>query len=479
MRFSNVTVAVAATALLTAASGVALAGDADEVAVEAAKKYAGTELTLFLEAGLSELGFELSATKRWEELTGIKVNMNGAPTNEMYAKIVIEHEGRTGAFDIVDVQPQWMPDLVEIGALEPLDDFIEQFGYADEIMDIAPFYREAWNKYKGTTYAFADDGDVLLLYYRKDLFEDADNKKMFKAEYGYDLAPPADWGQFDEIAKFFTDNFAPDLYGASLVRSRGLTLFFWSQQFRAAGGRFFDEDTMKATVNSDIGVASLQALVDRTNHMPPGNATWGFVEKLSAWLAGQVAMTVSWPAIGRWSEGLGTDIDAMSWIPKTTVANKVGYAIVGKNPGIAPGFALAVSSGSKNKEAAYLFIQWANSADVSVTRSELPYSIRDPFRLSHYASPLLREQWPNAASFQDTLREGGELGMMDLTLRNTAAYQDAMSTAIQAAIGGKDPREALDQLAKDWDELTEQTGVDRQRDAYKAFVAGRGYPPES
>ena len=129
---------------------------------------------------------------------------------------------------------------------------------------------------------------------------------------------------------------------------------------------------------------------------------------------------------------------------------ELGLNIVGKNPGIAPGFALAVSSGSKNKEAAYLFIQWANSADVSVKRSELPYSIRDPFRLSHYASPLLREQWPNAAAFQDTLRDGGELGMMDLTLRNTAAYQDAMSTAIQAAIGGKVvARETVSALRKD------------------------------
>ena len=475
----NMAAAAAAAALLVAGSGAALGGSADETAVEAAKKYAGTELTIFLEAGLSELGFELSATKRWEELTGIKMNINGAPTNEMYSKIVIEHEGRTGAFDVVDVQPQWMPDLVEIGALEPLDDFIAKYDYAEELMDIAPFYREAWNTYKGTTYAFADDGDVLLLYYRKDLLEDADNKKMFKEANGYNLAPPADWAQFDDIAKFFTDNYAPDLYGASLVRSRGLTLFFWSQQFRVAGGRFFDEDTMKATVNSDIGVQSLQALVDRTAYMPPGNATWGFVEKLSAWLAGQVAMTVSWPAIGRWAEGLGTDIDAMSWIPKTTIADKVGYSVVGTYPGIAPGFALAVSSTSKNKEAAYLFIQWANSADVSVKRSELPYSIRDPFRISHYESPLLRNQWPNAAQFQDTLRAAGEKGILELTLRNTAAYQDAMSTALQAAIGGKDPKEALDQLAEDWDALTEQIGVDAQRDAYQSFIAGRGYPPES
>ena len=469
----------AAASLAIGAAQTAVAQSADEVAVSAAKQWSGSDLTIFLEAGLSELGFELSATNKWEELTGIKMNIAGAPTNEMYSKIVLEHEGGTGAYDVVDVQPPWMPDLVEIGALEPLDPFIEKYGYAEELQDIAPFFREAWNTYKGTTYAFGDDGDVLLLYYRKDLFEDADNRTKFKAVYGYDLAPPADWGQFDDIAKFFTDNYAPQLYGASMVRSRGLTLFFWMQQFRVAGGRFFDVDTMKSTINSEAGVKSLQALVDRTAYMPPGNATWGFVEKLSAWLAGQVAMTVSWPAIGRWAEGVGTDHEAMTWIPQTTIANKVGYAVVGKHPGIAPGFALAVSSSSKKKEQAYLFNQWANSKKISLERSKLAVSIRDPFRLSHYESAELAAQWPNAPAFLKTLREGGELGIQDLSVRNTAAYQELISNAIQSAIGGTSAKDALDQTAKDMDELTERIGVDLQRDAYKAWIAGRGYPPET
>ena len=459
-------------------ANVVNAGNADEVAVEAAKKYAGTEITIFLEAGLSELGFQLSATERWEELTGIKVNVTGAPTNEMFSKIVIEHRGRTGAYDVVDVQPPWMGDLIELGALEPLDPYMDQYGYHDEQMDIAAFYRDAWQKYNGQTYAFADDGDVLLLYYRKDLFEDPENQSAFKSEYGYDLAPPSTWDQFDQIAKFFTDRYAPKLYGASMVRSRGLTQFFFSQQFRLAGGKFFDAETMNATINSDIGVKALQALVDRTAYMPPGNATWGFVEKFSAWLAGEVAMTVSWPAVGRWAEGVGTDIDAMSWIPKTTIADKVGYAIVGKHPNMAPGFSLAISSASKNKEAAYLFIQWANSADVSLKRTELPYSIRDPFRISHYKSPLLRGQWPNAGAFQDTLMDAGGAGLLDLTLRNTAAYQDAFASALQEAIGGGDVKKALDGLAKEWDAITKQVGVDAQRKAYNVFVSsGRAYPP--
>ena len=42
---------------------------------------------------------------------------------------------------------------------------------------------------------------------------------------------------------------------------------------------------------------------------------------------------------------------------------------------------------------------------------------------------------------------------------------------MNAAIGGKDPKQALDDLAAEWDQLTEQIGVDRQREAYTAWAA--------
>ena len=47
---------------------------------------------------------------------------------------------------------------------------------------------------------------------------------------------------------------------------------------------------------------------------------------------------------------------------------------------------LCVFERSKRKEAAYLFMQWLNSPEVSLERVMLPYSLRDPFRLSHISS---------------------------------------------------------------------------------------------
>ena len=84
--------------------------------------------------------------------------------------------------------------------------------------------------------------------------------------------------------------------------------------------------------------------------MPPGVGSWGFVEALSSFLLGDIAMTISWPPFGRWAAGYGTDDDALSWVPKTTIAGKVGYALPpGGSPQLAAGFSLSVSSSSPKK----------------------------------------------------------------------------------------------------------------------------------
>ena len=54
---------------------------------------------------------------------------------------------------------------------------------------------------------------------------------------------------------------------------------------------------------------------------------------------GQTAMTISWPPYGRWAAGYGTDEKALNWVPKSTIAGKVGYALPpGGHPELAAGF---------------------------------------------------------------------------------------------------------------------------------------------
>ena len=138
-------------------------------AVEEAKKYAGTTLTLEWQAGLQSLDPLNFSGPLWESLTGIKIKVVEIPLPEVFSKIMLDYRSGGGSFDVVDVVPSWMPDLAQAGALEPLDAYVDKYGYRDELKKIAPTFRDNWMISNGKTYAFADDGDVLILYFRKDI----------------------------------------------------------------------------------------------------------------------------------------------------------------------------------------------------------------------------------------------------------------------------------------------------------------------
>jgi multiple sugar transport system substrate-binding protein len=348
-RLIGLACAAALTSTLAMPSQAPAQGSAADQAVEAAKQYAGTTLTITWEAGLQALDPLNFSGPLWEELTGIEISVVEVPFDEMFVKTMAEHRAGTGAYDVLNVVPSQMPDLVRAGVLEPLDPYIDQYGNRPHLDTNGAVYRDNRMTVDGTVYGLPDDGDVNLLYYRKDLFEDPDNQAEFAQAYGYDLAPPATWEQFDDIAQFFTDKYAPDLYGTALIRAVGLVEPFFEERFRVEGGRFFDPDTMAATINSEAGVEALAGMMGEHAWVPPGAEAWGFVEVLAAWLSGDVAMTISWPPFGRWSAGYGTDTDALSWVPKSQIAGKVGYALPpGGTPELANGFALGLSSQSRN-----------------------------------------------------------------------------------------------------------------------------------
>ena len=114
----------------------------------------------------------------------------------------------------------WLGDFVETGVLFDITPMIDKYNYRHEIDSIAPTFRSLGD-WDGRSYCLPDDGDQIVLFYRKDLFEDATNQAEFKSKSGYDLAPPKTWDQFDEIAQFFTDKYAPDIYGAGELRGEG------------------------------------------------------------------------------------------------------------------------------------------------------------------------------------------------------------------------------------------------------------------
>jgi multiple sugar transport system substrate-binding protein len=469
LRLSAFLITAVAVALGTASAWAQSAADR---AVQAAEKYSGQTITIVWEAGLQSLDPLNFSGPKWEKLTGIKVKVVEVPTAEMFTKILQEHRAGTGAYDALNVIPSWMPDLVSAGALEQLDVYVDRFGYRDELKDIAPVYRDNWMTVNDKIYALPDDGDVFVMYYRKDIFADPQIAQDFKAKFGYDLAPPTTWKQFADIGGFLTGKLGPKTFGAAFFRDAPYAQFMFQERFRNEGGRFFDPETMKATINSDVGVRVFTEMRNENKFMPPGVETWGFVENLSAFLSGTTAMTISWPPYGRWAAGYGTDEKALAWVPKSQVAGKVGYALPpGGHPELAAGFSLAVASGSKNKEAAYLFIQWLNSREISTQRVQLPYTLRDPFRENHFTDQVYLSRWPDAKDYLEVLGQAANTGLLDLSLIQTDRYEEALRQAISKLWAGQDPKTILDQAAAQWDDITKRIGVEKQKAAYRDWAS--------
>lgn len=465
--------------IISFTSGIANAQSAAQKAVDAAKKMCnGKTITIVWEAGLQSLDPKNFSGPMWEKLTTCKINVIEVSTADMFTKIMQEYRAGTGAYDALNVIPAWMPDLVQAGALEQLDTLVDKYGYRNELQKIAATYRDNQMKVNGKIYGFPDDGDVFIMYYRKDIFADTDLKSKFKTKFKYELMPPKTWKQFGEIGQFLTENLKDKgTYGASQFRESSYGNFLFQERYRNEGGKFFDAN-MKAQVNNLTGVKVLTEWLSENKFMPPGVEKFGFVENLAVFLKGESAMTVSWPPYGRFAAGYIKD-EAMKWVPESKVAGKVGYALPpGGHPQLAAGFALSVASTSKNKELAYLFIQWVNSEDISMQRVQLPYALRDPFRDSHFTSTEYLSKWPDAKDYLAALQAGSKTGLLDLSLIQTDKYEEALRQGISRLWAGDNPKAILDDVAKSWDETTAKVGLDKQKAVYNAWAAKSGAYPK-
>ena len=173
----------------------------------------------------------------------------------------------------------------------------------------------------------------------------------------------------------------------------------------------------------------------------PGNNDLDAVAQWTAWLQGKVAMIYSWPPTGRISSNYAQRDKAINFIPKSEIADKVGYAVMpGGNGEMASGYVKALAAGSKNEEAAYLFMQWVTAPPLSMVRTMLPYTLRDPYRMSTYRSQQYRALWPAAKDYLSNLCEAANTGVVDMIMPGWQDYALTIDRMCTAVWGGQAPK---------------------------------------
>jgi len=283
---------------------------------------------------------------QFEKDTGTAVTFVELPYDGLYNRLNSEFGSGSLSFDVAALDAIWLPTFAE--ALTPLDDL-----FTDDVQsDLFPaLVTEA--QVDGAFVGMPAWTNSEILYYRTDLFEDPAQQESFKAEYGYDLAPPTTWEQYTDIAKFFTQDTdgdgQVDLYGTDV---KGAVETEWLATLSQAG-----ESDMVVGEDGSVSLGdaeSLQALDFYTSllpYAPSGAAQLDWAGSQNLFNQGQLAMMRFWA-------------HAYKQIPDdSVVSGNVGVTtMIGGPGGVAgvPGaWYLSVPAATGNQEKALEFVQYA------------------------------------------------------------------------------------------------------------------------
>jgi ABC-type glycerol-3-phosphate transport system substrate-binding protein len=344
---------------LAATAGLALGAP---VGTQRARAASGRQdsgaLNVLVEAGgKAELEPVAAAYK---ESAGTEVTFIELPYAGLFERLRTELSSGSVSFDVAALDAIWLTTFAP--AVRPLDEL-----FTDEVKaDLFPvLVTEA--QIEGSFVGMPVWTNAEILFYRKDLFEDANEQSAFEAEYSYPLAPPKDWQQFSDIATFFTRG--GDLYGTDV---KGAVETEWLAHVLQAGspGVVLDDEG-NVIIDNEQHLAALTFYSDLNNELqvsPPGAAQldWGGAQNL--FYQGQTAMMRFWA-------------HAYPLTPEdSVVAGKVGVApMIAGSAGVAgiPGpWYLSVPEATGNAELATDFIRFAYENNALSLQSSLGLAAR-------------------------------------------------------------------------------------------------------
>ncbi len=291
----------------------------------------------------------------YADATGNEVTLVELPYAGLFNRLSSELSSGDVSFDVAALDAIWLPTFAP--TVESLDDLFTDAVNADLFDGLV-----AESQVDGHHVGMPVWTNAEIVFYRRDLFEDADEMAAFSDQYGYALAPPTDWQQFQDIAAFFTRS-DDGLYGTDV---KGAVETEWLAHVLQAGsdGVVLDSDG-GVIVDNDEHLAALTFYADLNNVAavsPPGAAQIDWAAAQNLFNQGTTAMTRFWA-------------HAYPQIPADApVHGKVGPApMIGGAAGVAgiPGaWYLSVPTSGDNVDAAKDFVQFAyDHNDLSVKTS--------------------------------------------------------------------------------------------------------------
>ncbi|MHB1415174.1 MAG: ABC transporter substrate-binding protein [Chloroflexota bacterium] len=361
----------------------------------------------------------------FENLTGIKVNWEVLPENQFRQKLTLELQSNPESVDGYMSLPSWdAKAFAEAKWYEPVQQYADSKDLTNPDYDFKDFFPtciEIATVY-GTLVGAPLYPEVQLLYYNKEKME----QKGVKVPETLDEFVAAAEKMYDKNANV----------AGYISRGDGIQAVYTISPFYfAVGGRWLD-DAGRPHLDEDQFVQALEYYSGTLRKFgPPGIAGQQWSQNVVIFDQGNAAMQTDS------SNFVSTHEDPN----KSKMVGKTGYAPLPKGPdGLRSSlisWCLAISSKSKNKEAAWYFIQWLTSKEMVAKGAKdwkLPVGRQSVWNSSEYQS-LMPKPWLDA--FSKTLPTAVPNGANPLVAK-VPETRDAIGKAIVAVIQGDDAKEA-------------------------------------
>ena len=384
----------------------------------------------------------------YEQKTGVRVEVldrnDRTIMNDLNRGATAENPG----YDVVVMRHRLLGALIQKHQVQPIDPFlvdpgVHDAGFQPQQQLFPNWWRElSW--YGDKIYGYPYTGLTAYLCYRKDLLDDPENKRQFKARYHREIAVPSNWKEYMQLAEFFT---RPDqhFYGTYISGKQGLALWYeWLNFVYSFGGDILDTqhgwEYGDIVVNSPKNVAATEQYVKLIALSPPDTLTYGWNQAQAALQQEHAFMGLLW-----------SDQAFLLEDPTTSkVAGKIGYSLIPSNTAQPSsqleGLTYLIPTESQHLKEAYWFIEWAMSDQVQIPQtldgsSSITKSVYEDTRVKAKPyTPAFLASIPIAKE-KSTIPESSEM---------TEAAERRLSDIVT---GKESPRTGLDKLALDLQQI--------------------------
>ena len=305
-------------------------------------------------------GFERALTQQAQAyakfVPGFALAMAPFDVQDLYRELTRGDGCRSGRYDLVMAPTDWLPELMQLRLLQPLNELLAADPPPDWPQGWSPSMRALQTADGGGIYGLPYHDGPEVFMYRTDLFDDPDEQARFQQRTGHALQPPQTWSAFLEVARFFTRP-ERDLYGCVVAAKADghnnvydFLLHLWTR-----GGQLLHDG--RPAFASPIGEQALQYYIDLMHaHRVTQPEPWQYDSVASGeyYASGRAAMMWNWCGFQAVA-----DTPSLSRISGRTRATFLprGHDVGGRSVSLNIYWVLAIPSGCRDVNAAYRFLR--------------------------------------------------------------------------------------------------------------------------